>query len=107
MSRMDQVNATLQQELAFLVAEYIHIKGGLVTIVWVDCTRDLREATVGVSVLPEKFAGTVLGQLRQKSGIFASHLRKRIKMKRLPSFNWSLDTTESNAAVLEDIFKTL
>ncbi|HRH32617.1 MAG TPA: ribosome-binding factor A [bacterium] len=107
MSRMEQVNATLQQELAFLVAEHIHLKGGLVTIVWVDCTRDLREATIAVSVLPEKFAGTVLGQLRQKSGIFASQLRKRIRMKRLPSFRWELDTTESNAAVLEDIFQTL
>ncbi len=107
MARMEQVNALLQQELAFLITQYVPLKGGLVTVVWVDCTHDLREATVAVSVLPEKFAGTVLGQLRKKSGIFASHLRKRIKMKRLPSFRWQLDTTESNAAVLEDIFQSL
>jgi ribosome-binding factor A len=107
MARMEQVNTLLQQELAFLVTQYIPLKGGLITVVWVDCSRDLREATVAVSVLPEKFAGTVLEQLRKKTGTFIPHLRKRIKMKRIPSFHWKLDTTESNAAKLEDIFQSL
>lgn len=107
MSRIEQVNSLLHQELAALVIQYVPLRGGLVTVTHVDCSPDFHDAIVHVSVLPEKFAGTVLRQLRQKSGIFADHLRSRIKMRRLPSFRWELDTTESEAATLEEIFQNL
>lgn len=107
MSRIEQVNSLLQQELAGMIVQYVPLRGGLITVTGVNCSPDLHDAIVYVSVLPEKFAGTVLRQLRQKSGLFASHLRTRIKMKRLPSFRWELDTTESKAADLEEVFHQL
>jgi len=107
MSRLDQVNSLLQQELALLISHHIPLEGGLVTVTHVDCSPDLRFANIFVSVLPEKFAGTVLSGLRKKSGFLAQHLRPRLKMKRMPSFNWKLDTTETKAAEIDELFSLL
>lgn len=107
MPRIDQVNSVLQHELAALIPQYVPLEGGLVTVVDVSCTADLRWANVYISVLPEKYAGTILKQLRKNSGRFAAELRKRIKMRRLPTFNWLNDMTESKAAELDEVFKEL
>ncbi len=107
MARLDQVNALLSQELALLLPQYIAVRGGLVTITGVRCTADLRWANVYVSILPEKFAGTVLGKLRRQSGQITKQLQKRVKIRRIPKFNWLNDATESKAAEIDEVFKHL
>ncbi len=107
MPRMEQVNSVLQRELAQLLPQLLPLDGGLVTITRVDCSPDLHFATISVSVLPEKYNGTVLGKLRKISGQLASALRKRIVMRRLPSLHWKLDTTESEAAEIDEVFRQL
>ncbi len=107
MSRIDQVDSVLSRELAAVIPHYVSLKGGLITVVDVSCTPDLRWANVKVSILPEKYAGTVLAQLRKHSGQFSAALRKRIKMRRLPTFNWLNDITESKAAELDEVFKEI
>ncbi len=107
MSRMEQVNSVLQRELAVMLPQLLPLDGGLVTITRVDCSPDLHFATISVSVLPEKYNGTVLTKLRKISGQLASGLRKRVVLRRLPSLHWKLDSTESEASEIDEIFKKL
>ncbi len=107
MSRIEQVDSVLLHELGMLLPHFISVRGGLVTITGVSCTADLRWANVYVSILPEKFAGTVLGKLRRQSAEIAKQLQKRVKIRRIPKFNWLNDATESKAAELDEVFKHL
>ncbi len=107
MPRIEQVNSLLQKEIAELIFQEIPVRGGLVTVVYVDCSPDLREANIAVSVLPEKLTGTVLRQLRQKSVSFSKLLHRRLKLRRIPSLRWKIDTTERQAAELEKVFQHL
>jgi ribosome-binding factor A len=104
MSRLDQVNSLLRQELALAINRYLELDGVLVTVTDVYCSADLNEAKVLVSVLPEKLAGTALKQLKHISGELAHALRPRFKFKRMPVFHWAFDSREARAAQLEDVF---
>lgn len=107
MPRLDQVNSLLRQELALALNRHLELDGVLVTVTEVDCSPDLEEAKILVSVLPEKLTGTVLKRLRHISGILAHDLRKRLKFKRMPTFIWNFDERPSRAAELEDIISHL
>ena len=103
MSRVDQINELIRNELANLISREIFLPDGLITISYVDCSPDLNNAKIGVSVLSEKFNGTALKKLRHQSGQFANTLKKKLKIKKIPKFNWLIDTTEKKAADIEGL----
>jgi ribosome-binding factor A len=107
MSRIDQINSLLKNELA----ELINIEGilpdGLITVTRVKTSPDLRYAKISVSVLPDNQAGTALKKLRQKSGFFTAVLRKKLKIKFIPKFSWEFDSTEKEAAKIDDLINSL
>ncbi len=107
MPRVEQINSLLQQEFASAISQDVPLRGGLITVMRVDCTPDLREADVFVSVLPEKFSGTVLESLRKKTGQLVQSVGRRVRLKRMPTIFWKLDTTEREAAQLETLFEQM
>ena len=98
---MEQINELLRAELAQLINEYTEFNNGLITITRVKCSPNLREATIFVSVLPENMNGTALSALRRSNHTLSSQLKKRIKIKYIPRFNWKIDNTEQEADKLE------
>jgi len=107
MSRIEQVNELLQNKLALLISRELPLENGLVTIVYVDCASDLRYARIAVSVLPEKFTGTVLEKLKKLNSYFSQALLKETRLRKIPRFHWVLDTTEREAAKIEEVFKII
>lgn len=107
MPRMEQVNALLHQELAQLIAQEVPLPGGLITITGVRCAPDLGNASVSVSVLPEKYFGSVLRQLKKQTPSLTKQLQKKLKLRRIPRLQWKIDSTESKAAELEEVFQAL
>jgi len=105
--RIEQLNEQLREELANLIVKEVPLQNGLITVSQVKCSPDLKYARIGVSVLPEKYAGTALAGLRRRSSNFSQSLRRKLKIRQIPHFNWTLDTTESKAAELEEIFKQI
>ena len=104
MSRMDQVNELLREEIAQIVKREIDFENSLVTILNVDCSPDLSSAKISFSVLPDNMLGTALEKLKRNSGNIAHILNKKVKLKRIPRFKWIFDDTEKNAASLDKIF---
>jgi ribosome-binding factor A len=107
MSRIDQINSLLKQELAEMINREGILPDGLITVTRVKTSPDLRYAKVSVSVLPDNLSGTALKALRKKTGFFSGVLRKKLNLKFIPKFNWDLDTTEREAAIIDDLINSL
>lgn len=101
--RMLQVNEMLRQELASLVNENVPIENALITITEIKCSADLKNATVAISIIPEKQSGTALKNLRKKSGYFSGILKKKLNMKFIPNFRWKIDSQIRYANELNDV----
>ncbi|MFH1412713.1 MAG: ribosome-binding factor A [bacterium] len=106
MSRIDQINQLLHSELADLAQQYIQIDGVLITITQVECSPDLKRAKIFVSVLPDKFFGTALKELRKHSKLFIKKLG-RLNLRSTPRLEWTIDSREKKAAEIEDILKQI
>lgn len=107
MSRIDQINHLLHTELASLISREMPMRDFMITITDVDCSADLANVKVGVSVLPDKFYGTALENLRKHSKEFRNILKKRLNLKNIPKINWVIDKTEKKASEIEDILEQI
>jgi len=107
MSRIEQVNSLLIKELASIVNGEISVKESLITISYVRCSADLRDATIGFTVLPDKYAVLAQKALNSRSGIIAEKLRKKIRFKTMPRFHWKMDASESEAAEIDEILERI
>lgn len=103
--RILQINEMLRTELSNLIAREMPLENALITITYVKCGADLKNATIGISVLPEGLSGTALERLKKISGQLAQELKKRIKIKFIPRFYWELDSLERNAIAIDKAVK--
>jgi len=99
--RIEKVNELLRSELSNLLAKEMPLENGLVTITYVKCGADLKNATIGISVLPIGQTGTALERLKKMSGQLAQELRKKIKIKFIPRFHWEIDSLERYAIEID------
>ncbi len=102
-----QINELLRAELAHLIKERLELPDVLITVAQVSCSEDLNHAKVLVSILPEKFTGTALEQLRKHTSEFAKALLKKTRLRHIPRLNWQVDDTEIKAAQIDEVFKQL
>ncbi len=105
--RIEQLNEQLRKGLAELILRYINLPNGLITVIYVDCSSDLKYAKIAVSVLPESRAEKAIVILRKHSRQFSQILRKKLTIRQIPKFNWIIDRTESQAAEIEQILKKI
>ncbi len=108
MSRhIEQVNELLKEKLAHLISKEIPLENGLITVVYVDTSPDLKYAKVAVSVLPENVAGTALEKLKKHGSLFSQAIKKETRLRQIPRFHWVIDTTEKEAAEIEEVFRKI
>jgi len=105
--RIEQLNDQLRNELANLIIREIPSTDILMTISYAVCSKDLKYAKIGVSIFPETQAGQMIEKLKKHSSRFSRILRKKLKIRQIPKFNWVVDKTESQAAELDAIFKQI
>lgn len=107
MSKVEQINQMLQEELAYAINREVGVPNALITVVYVKATSDLQWATVGVSILPDNVAGTALAKLKNSAGLLSSILAKKTRLRKIPRLRFEFDPTEKKAAVLENIINNL
>lgn len=101
MAKVERINELIQSELANALAREAILENALITISYVECSSDLKQAKIGVSVLPDKLAGTALRKLNTKTHSLLAGLKNRLKLRRLPKFTWEFDATEREADRIE------
>lgn len=107
MSKIDQINEMLLEELAVAVNQEVQVENALVTITSVQCDPDLRQAKIGFSVLPDNLTGTALRRLTAFTSQLVAILKKRTRLRKMPRFIWEFDATEREAAKIERLIANL
>lgn len=105
--QQEKVNELLREKLAQIIAAEIPLENGLITITNVDCSPDMRYATIKISVLPEKVSLSALRKVRHTNSLFSKVLRQETRLRQIPKFNWVLDVTERRAAIIEDLINQI
>ena len=77
-------------------------RNALITPTRVDISPDLKNATIYVTVLPDKYEEDALHFLKRKRSEFKSYLKKK-HFKRLPFVDFEIDFGEKNRQALDNI----
>ena len=93
--RLERVNALLRRVIAegvFQVLQGDVIPPGIITITGVHCGKDLRDATVHVSVFgDDKTKAAALSRLQRRARDFQSLINREVRMKFVPRLLFKLD----------------
>lgn len=101
MSKVPRLNEVLREELAAAVSREVGLPNALITITYVECSPDLKQAHVGFSVLPDNLVGTALRHLTSATGELVRILKSRVKLRQIPHLIWEFDATEKEASKIE------
>lgn len=105
--RITKINELLRREIAEIISREGVLENGLVTITKIRTGTDLKNATILISVLPTNLSGTALKQLKHLNSLISAQLRKKLKIKNIPRFNWKIDGLERHAVEVEDAINSL
>jgi ribosome-binding factor A len=103
MVKMEKLNDLMLAELAQAVNREVSIENALLTITYVNCSPDLKQAKIGFSILPDNLTGTALKKLATSTGQVVTILKKRLKLRQIPHLIWEFDDTEKEAAKIEKL----
>ena len=93
--RLERINSLLKRVIAesmFSVLQGDSVQPGLVTVTDVSCGKDLRDATVRISVFgDEALKATALGHLRHRARQFQQIINREVRLKFTPRLTFVLD----------------
>ena len=103
--RLERVNSLLKRVLAeavFTVMQGDSVAPGLITVTDVRCGKDLRDATVKVSVFgDDRLKETALHHLQHNAKRFQQAINRQVRLKFTPRLLFKLDfSLEKGDAVL-------
>ena len=103
--RLERVNSLLKRVIAesmFSVMQGEAVRPGLVTVTGVACGKDLRDATVKVSVFgDDALKRKALQRLRRNAMRFQAIINREVRLKLTPRLTFQLDRSlEKGDAVL-------
>jgi len=100
--RQERVASTITR----LAAEFLKEEANpspLITVTRSNVSPDLSQATIFVSILPEKDEDKAMVFLMRKQYNLRSYAKKHLPMKRLPFFEFVLDKGERNRQRIDDV----
>ena len=93
--RLERINSLLKRVIAeamFSVMQGDTVQPGLITVTNVACGKDLRDATVRVSVFgDDALKETAMQHLRHNAKRFQQIINREVKMKFTPRLTFQLD----------------
>ena len=109
-NRLERVNSLLKRVVAesmFSIMQGDTVQPGLITVTEVSCGKDLRDATVKVSVFgDDALKETALQHLRHNARRFQAAVNREVRMKFTPRLTFQLDRSlEKGDAVLAILSK--
>ncbi len=102
--RTDRVNSQLQKAVQQVITRGLQDPRarGLITVTQVETSKDLRDATIRVSVLPHDHEDLTLHALKDASKHIRREAAELMAMHRLPAFHFKLDSSlRKQAEVIE------
>ena len=105
---MRRVNEAVREVLSEAIGELKDPRIGFVTVTGVKTSRDLRHATVYVSVLgSERARNATLDGLGSSRGMLQSRLNRELRLKRTPQLAFEYDPTVAEGVRLTKLIDEL
>lgn len=102
--RLDQLNSLIQQEICQTILKEIDLPlGCLATVTKVEVSKDLGQAKVWVSILPENRQEEIMEILEKNIGHVSQIIAKRLFIRKMPHLVVKIDTTEVKASHIEEL----
>jgi ribosome-binding factor A len=106
--RMRRVNEALKEVLSESIGELKDPRIGFVTVTGVATSRDLRQATVYVSVLGnERKREATLAGLQSSHGVLQNRVNRELHLKRTPQLSFEYDPTVERGVRLSRLIDEL
>ncbi|MDE1970701.1 MAG: 30S ribosome-binding factor RbfA [Patescibacteria group bacterium] len=104
--RTERVNELIREEVGTILLKDVTLPGNfLITITNVDTSRDLRNAAIYYSVIPDSAVREVKVFLDEVAGDIQHILNRRLKMYPIPHLRFVYDPREKEAARLDELLK--
>ena len=106
--RVDKVNSLLQHEIGkILLRDFAFSPDVLVSITRVDCSANLIEAKVYISVYPEEKSGGIMNALEKSVYDIQHQINRALRQRPIPKIIFKKDENISKAARIEDTLARL
>ena len=100
--RVLKLNQLIKKQLGQIITKEIEFPANcLVTIARVETTPDIKISKVYISIIPEKFRGSVLEILRKNSKNLHVLLKKQIATKFTPNLKFFIDENQVYATEID------
>ncbi len=96
--RIAKLNSLIKKELANAILTEIDLPPNtLTTIIRVVTSRDLSQARIWISVLPEDKRSLIVKTLQRNKIKLQSLLSSRLHLRKIPKLHFSVDTSQEKA----------
>lgn len=103
--RQEKLSELLRHHAAKFVEENSN-RTSLITVTSSNISADLKKATIFFTVLPEEKEEYVLNFLRRKRSEFKNYVKKNMKIKKIPFFDFQIDKGEKNRQRIEELLES-
>ncbi len=106
--RIQKVNNLIKRELSQILLKGVDFpKDVLVTLTRVETSKDLNQAKIYVSVIPEEETAEVFETLNRRIYGLQQRLNKRLKMRPIPKIRFEKEERTSRAARIEELLEEI
>ena len=106
--RIEKLDSLIHQDLGEMIQrEYTPPEGALVSLTRTAASRNLQEAKVYISVIPDRLGNEVVGNLQKNAWRFQEELNKKLKMRPVPKIIFAGDRQAAQAQAVETIMEQL
>jgi len=101
-----RLDSLIMEELGKILVREVELEAGtLSTISYVDVSKDLTHAEVGISVIPTESSDKVMKELSRLQGEFQHLLNIKLNIKPMPKIEFKYDPGLEKAANIERLLK--
>ncbi|OGD66741.1 hypothetical protein A2442_01295 [Candidatus Campbellbacteria bacterium RIFOXYC2_FULL_35_25] len=105
---MTQRQEKVTELLKSLAAQFLQNESNytsLITVTSADVSKDLKRATIFITVYPTAGEESALNFVKRKRKDFKSFAKSKLKMKSVPFFDFEIDKGEKNRQRIDEISK--
>ena len=93
-----------------IVAQFLERESNgtsLITVTGANVSKDLKKATIFISVLPESGEESALNFVKRRRKDVRSYLKKKLEMRSIPFLDFEVDLGEKNRQRIDELSQEL
>ncbi len=106
--RIIKINGLIREQLGLIINKEIELPlGTIITITKVTTSKDLRQANVYVSILPDEQIHAAIKALILEAKDLRNWLNEKIVLRNIPKLRFHLDEEEKKAMEIDELLDSL